>query len=62
VRKTGKELKVLKLLSNGLSNIQIGEELGITSGTVYLYCRKLREKTGTENRTGLIKYAIINNR
>ena len=59
---TKNELKVLKLLSNGLNNIQIAEELGITSGTVYLHLRKLRKKTGTENRTGLIKYAIINNK
>lgn len=54
------EQKVLRLLSQGLGNNDIAIELGINSGTVYLHCRKLREKTGTANRAGLIKYAIIN--
>lgn len=55
---TSREKEVLLLLSDGLSNGQIGGELHLSSRTVEKYVSSLLRKTDTSNRAELVRYAI----
>lgn len=46
-----RELEVVKLISEGLSNKEIGEKLFLTNGTVRNHISTILEKTGLEHRT-----------
>jgi len=48
---TGRQQEVLVLLSTGLSNRQISEELGVTEGTVKLHVHAILKFLGVSNRT-----------
>jgi DNA-binding NarL/FixJ family response regulator len=50
---TPRELEVLKLLAQGLSTIEIGQQAGIDPRSVQNYITTLRRKTGCEERTQL---------
>ena len=45
-----KELMVLELLSSGLTNEQIANELFLSTNTVKMYLKKIFEKLGVNNR------------
>lgn len=45
-----KELLVLELLSSGLTNEQIANELFLSPNTVKMYLKKIFEKLGVNNR------------
>lgn len=45
-----KELMVLELLSSGLTNEQIANELFLSPNTVKMYLKKIFEKLGVNNR------------
>ncbi|WKX69173.1 response regulator transcription factor [Streptomyces sp. XD-27] len=47
---TGREREVLAMLGEGLSNLEIGERLGIGVGTVKTHVRSILEKTGSSSR------------
>jgi DNA-binding NarL/FixJ family response regulator len=49
---------VLALLSNGLSNAQIGDRLYLSPRTVEKYVSSLLRKTETSNRSELLRFAI----
>jgi DNA-binding NarL/FixJ family response regulator len=52
-----RELDIVKLIAEGLSNKEIGEKLYLTNGTVRNHIRTILEKTGLEHRTQIaIKY------
>ncbi|MBD2326383.1 response regulator transcription factor [Alkalinema sp. FACHB-956] len=53
-----REQDVLKLLSKGLSNIQIGEQLHLSPRTIEKHVSSLLRKTGTGNRAELVRYAV----
>jgi DNA-binding CsgD family transcriptional regulator len=53
-----REVDVLRLLSRGLSNAQIGEKLFISPHTVANHVQSILEKTGAANRTEAAAYAI----
>ncbi|NDJ19035.1 response regulator transcription factor [Myxacorys almedinensis] len=55
---TSREKEVLILLSDGLSNGQIGGELHLSSRTIEKYVSSLLRKTDTNNRAELVRYAI----
>ena len=57
---TKQEIKILKLIANGLSNQEIAERLFFTSSTVKTYVTKLLGKLQVENRTQAALYAIKN--
>ncbi len=52
-----RELEIVKLIAEGLSNKEIGEKLFLTNGTVRNHISTILEKTGLEHRTQIaIKY------
>ena len=57
---TSREREVVSLLSQGLSNPQIGMKLHLSSRTVEKYVTSLFRKTDTNNRAELVGYAIEN--
>jgi DNA-binding NarL/FixJ family response regulator len=50
---TARELQVADLVERGLSNRDIGRELGIRTGTVKIHLKHIFEKTGVHGRYGL---------
>jgi len=54
---TGRELDVLELLADGLSNREIGERLCISANTAANHVRSILSKTGSANRTQAAIYA-----
>lgn len=55
---TGREVDVLRLLSTGLSNREIGEHLHISANTAANHVRSILMKTGAANRTQAATYAV----
>jgi DNA-binding NarL/FixJ family response regulator len=55
---TIREQEVLRLLTEGLSNIEIGEKLHLSPRTVEKYVSSLLRKTETSNRAQLVRFAI----
>ena len=55
---TTREQDVLVLLSDGLSNTQIGDRLFLSPRTVEKYVSSLLRKTETSNRSELLRFAI----
>jgi DNA-binding NarL/FixJ family response regulator len=55
---TEREGEVLNLLCQGLSNRQIGAQLQLSPRTVEKYVSRLFQKTDTQNRGELIRYAL----
>jgi DNA-binding NarL/FixJ family response regulator len=58
-----REIEILKLLANGLTNAEIAEQLFLTRGTVRNYVSALLAKLGVEDRTQAallaVKYGLI---
>ncbi|HEY9764083.1 MAG TPA: response regulator transcription factor [Trichocoleus sp.] len=55
---TTREQDVLTLISDGLSNAQIGDRLFLSPRTVEKYVSSLFRKTDTNNRAELVRFAI----
>lgn len=55
---TVREQGVLSLLTDGLSNNQIGDRLHLSSRTVEKYVSSLLRKTNTSNRAELVRFAM----
>lgn len=53
-----RELEVLLLVAEGLSNKQIAEHLYLSEGTVKVHVSRIIAKLGLERRTELVRYAI----
>ena len=58
VKLTKREQEVVLLLSDGLSNAQIGDRLHLSPRTVEKYVSSLLDKTDTSNRAELMRFAI----
>ncbi len=56
-----REKQVLKLLTQGLSNIEIGEHLYLSPRTIEKYVSSLFKKTNTNNRAELVSFAFKEN-
>jgi LuxR family maltose regulon positive regulatory protein len=54
---TARELDVLELIANGLSNKEIAEKLVITLGTVKWYNNQIFNKLNVKNRTQAVTRA-----
>jgi len=55
---TSREKGVLRLLSDGLSNAQIGDRLHLSPRTIEKYVSNLFRKTETNNRAELVRFAM----
>ena len=55
---TQRETEVLQLLTEGLSNTEMGEKLYLSSRTVEKYVSSLFRKTDTNNRAELVSFAL----
>ncbi|MGB7413538.1 MAG: response regulator transcription factor [Thermosynechococcaceae cyanobacterium] len=55
---TPREQEVLVLLTEGLSNAQIGDRLHLSPRTIEKYVSKLLQKTETHNRAETVRYAL----
>lgn len=55
---TTREKGVLRLLSDGLSNAQIGDRLHLSPRTIEKYVSNLFRKTETNNRAELVRFAM----
>jgi DNA-binding NarL/FixJ family response regulator len=60
VRFSKREVEILQLISNGLTNTEIGERLFISPRTVDGHRANLIHKIGAKNTVGLVTYAIKN--
>ncbi|MFT3738228.1 MAG: response regulator transcription factor [Breznakibacter sp.] len=58
---SSRELEVLKLICENLTNEQIGERIHISVDTVKWHRSNLLAKTGCKNAIGLLLYALKNN-
>ena len=55
---TERELEVLALIGQGLSNPQIADTLCISVGTVRTHIKRIYDKTGLGGRSQAMRYAI----
>ncbi len=55
---TPRELEVLALAWEGLTNPQIGNELGISDETVKRHMSSIFDKFGVDTRTGMLSFAV----
>lgn len=55
-----RELEILKLIGEGLTNSEMGDKLFISRRTVEGHRQNLMDKTGCKNTATLIKYAVLN--
>jgi DNA-binding NarL/FixJ family response regulator len=53
-----RELQVVRLLVDGLGNLEIAERLGVSRRTVHAHLSNAMGKTGTQTRTQLVVYAL----
>ena len=57
-RLTTRETEVLRLMAQGLTNGEISDLLGITTGTVNVHVHNIIRKLGVANRTQATVWAI----
>ena len=57
---TDREIEVLRLICEDLSNKEISDRLNISVNTVNHYIKSLLKKTQKVSRAGLVAYAIAN--
>lgn len=55
---TDRETQILKLISEGYSNTQIGKLLDISHRTVDTHRTNIRNKLGVSGLAGMIRYAL----
>ena len=55
------EKETIRLIGQGVSNIQIANKLGLSSGKIEKIIVKLLDKTNTRNSAHLMMYAAVNN-
>jgi len=58
---TDRERQIMRLVSEGLSNKQIGRRLNITDGTIKVHLHHIFQKLEISNRTALAALAISQN-
>ncbi len=52
-----RQQQVLELMAEGLTNSEIGDQLGVTERTVKAYAQELYDKLGARNRAGAVAEA-----
>ncbi|MEO3755623.1 response regulator transcription factor [Streptomyces sp. B6B3] len=54
-----RECEVLRLISEGLTHLQVGRQLGISHHTVDTYVKRIRAKLGLGNKAELVRAALL---
>lgn len=57
---TEREVQVLELVSEGLTNLEIARRLSLSPLTVKEHMSRISTKVGTEGRAGLVGWAFRN--
>ena len=57
---TKREIEIIKMIAEELTNVEIGERLNISPRTVDTHRRNLLQKLKVKNTAGLVKYALKN--
>mmetsp|Transcript_670 Transcript_670/g.1900 ORF Transcript_670/g.1900 Transcript_670/m.1900 type:complete len:279 (+) Transcript_670:58-894(+) len=57
-RLTNREREVLELVGQGMLNKEIANALSVSKGHIEKYVRRLNDKTGTSNRTELVRRSL----
>jgi DNA-binding NarL/FixJ family response regulator len=57
---TTRELEILKLVAEGLSNAEVGRRLWLSEPTIKLHLTRTYEKLNVANRTGASRWAHLN--
>ncbi len=60
VNLTKREREIIRMVAEEYTNVQIGENLGISPRTVDTHRRNLLQKLRVKNTAGLVKYALKN--
>lgn len=58
VKLTPRQTQVVRLLAQGMTNREIGDQMGITAGTVKNYLKLIYDKTGMGSRVELALWAV----
>jgi DNA-binding NarL/FixJ family response regulator len=58
---TQREVTIVRLVSKGLTNKQIAQELFLSTHTVTTHRKNITSKLGIKSVSGLTVYAIVNN-
>ena len=57
---SAREIEVLNLIAEGLTNLEMSEKLFISKRTIEGHRQSLIDKTGSRNTATLIRYAVLN--
>jgi len=57
---TTREVEILRLVTSGLTNRQLAEQLGVSTRTVDAHLRSIYAKLGIKSRSAATRYAIEN--
>jgi len=55
---TARQLEIMELVAQGLTNAQVGERLFLTEGTIKWHIRQILSKTNSRNRTEAIAHIL----
>lgn len=55
-----RELEILQLIAEGLTNLEMSEKLFLSKRTIEGHRQSLLDKTGSKNSAALIRYGVIN--
>ena len=56
-----RECEIIKMIAEGLTNVQIAEQLFISGHTVNTHRKNLMSKLGVKNTAGIVMYAVKSN-
>jgi DNA-binding NarL/FixJ family response regulator len=59
-RLTVRQVELLALVGEGLTNAEVGSRLGITPGTVGLHLTRIYREIGVQNRLAAVRWADRN--
>ena len=57
---TERQIDVLRLVSQGLSDAQVATALDVSERTVHAHLRAIYGRVGARNRTAAVRYALDN--
>lgn len=58
---THREIDVVKAVVSGLSDKQIGEEMGLSANTIFVHLRNIRHKLGAASTKDIVAWAVSKN-